>query len=44
MILNYRHERAKGYDILLNNTDKDLVKFEMDLYWVVRAGYNPVDF
>ncbi len=32
-----------GYDILLNNTDKDLVKFEMDLYWVVRAGYNPVD-
>ncbi len=33
-----------GYDVLLNNTDKDLVKFEMDLYWVVRAGYNPVDF
>lgn len=34
----------KGYDILLSNTDKDLVKFEMDLYWVIRAGYNPVDF
>ncbi len=33
-----------GYDIFLNNTDKDLVKMEMDLYWVVRAGYNPVDF
>lgn len=32
-----------GYDILLNNTDKDLVKFEMDIYWVIRAGYNPVD-
>lgn len=32
-----------GYDVLLNNTDKDLVKFELDLYWVVRAGYNPVD-
>lgn len=32
-----------GYDILLNNTDKDLVKFEMDLYWVVRAGYSPVE-
>jgi len=32
-----------GYDILLNNTDKDLVKMEMDLYWVVRAGYNPVE-
>ena len=32
-----------GYDILLNNTDKDLVQFEIDLYWVVRAGYNPVE-
>ncbi|MGC4103045.1 sugar phosphate isomerase/epimerase family protein [Ferruginibacter sp.] len=32
-----------GYDILLNNTDKNLVKFEMDLYWVVRAGYQPVE-
>lgn len=32
-----------GYETLMNNTDKDLVKFEMDLYWVVRAGLNPVD-
>ena len=32
-----------GYDILLNNTDKDLVKMELDLYWVVRAGLNPAD-
>ncbi len=32
-----------GYDVLLNNTDKDLVKMEMDIYWVVRAGYNPVE-
>lgn len=32
-----------GYNILLNNTDKDLVKMELDLYWVVRAGYNPVE-
>ena len=32
-----------GYDVLLNDTDKDLVKMEMDLYWVVRAGYDPVE-
>ncbi len=32
-----------GYDVLLNNTDKNLVKFELDLYWVVKAGHNPVD-
>ncbi len=31
-----------GYEILLNNTDKDLVKMEMDLYWVIKAGYDPV--
>ena len=32
-----------GYDVLLNDTDKDLVKMEMDIYWVVRAGYDPVE-
>ncbi len=31
-----------GYDILLNETDKDLVDFEMDIYWVARAGVDPV--
>ena len=30
------------YDILLG-TDKDLVKMEMDLYWVTKAGRNPVE-
>lgn len=33
----------RGYDILLNNTDKELLKMELDLYWVVRAGLDPVD-
>jgi len=26
-----------GYDILLEDTNKDLVEFEIDLYWAVRA-------
>ena len=30
------------YDILLNETDKDLVKMEMDIYWVVKAGQDPI--
>ncbi|WP_153798207.1 sugar phosphate isomerase/epimerase family protein [Foetidibacter luteolus] len=30
------------YDILLNNTDKDLVKMELDLYWVAKAGKDAV--
>ena len=31
-------------DILLNNTDKDTVVFEMDIYWVVTAGADPVAY
>ena len=30
------------YNILLNNTDKDLVNFEVDLYWITKAGQDPV--
>ena len=32
-----------GYDILLAETDPKLVKFELDLYWVVRAGRDPLE-
>lgn len=31
-----------GLEILLNNTEKGLVNFEMDLYWVVRGGGDPI--
>ena len=31
-----------GYEILLNNTDKNIVDFELDLYWVVRSGNEPM--
>ena len=34
---------TNGYEILLNETDKNLVDFEMDLYWVVRAGQDPLE-
>lgn len=30
------------YDVLLSNTHPDLVKFEVDLYWVTKAGQDPV--
>ena len=32
------------YDILLNNTDPNLVKMEMDLYWIVNAGADPLAY
>ena len=30
------------YDVLLDNTDPKLVKMEMDLYWVTKAGQDPL--
>lgn len=33
---------TNGYEILLKETDKNLVDFEMDLYWVVRSGNDPL--
>ncbi|MBC7400854.1 MAG: sugar phosphate isomerase/epimerase [Mucilaginibacter sp.] len=30
------------YETLLTNTDKDLVKMEMDLYWVTKAKQDPI--
>jgi len=30
------------YEILLANSDKDLVKMEMDLYWVTKANQDPI--
>lgn len=31
-----------GYEVFLDKTDEDLVVFEMDIYWVVRAGKDPI--
>ena len=32
------------YDFLIKNTSADLVKMEMDLYWISKAGYDPVQY
>jgi sugar phosphate isomerase/epimerase len=29
-------------DVMMQNTDKNLVDFEMDIYWVVAAGQDPI--
>lgn len=34
---------VSGYDILLKETDKNLVDFEMDIFWVVTAGHDPIE-
>jgi sugar phosphate isomerase/epimerase len=35
---------AIGYDVLLHETDPELVKFEIDCGWMVFAGRNPIDY
>jgi sugar phosphate isomerase/epimerase len=32
------------FDILLHRTDKELVTFELDLYWIKKGGYSPVEY
>lgn len=47
---NHAHEFNKVedkelmYDYLLSNTDPELVFFQMDVYWTVKANYPPVDY
>jgi sugar phosphate isomerase/epimerase len=30
------------FDLLLNGTDKKLVQMELDLYWIAKAGHDPL--
>jgi len=42
---NFEFEPIDGimlYDVLLKETERRLVSFEMDIYWVVRAGQDPI--
>src|SRR5207248_9332962 len=32
------------YDVLLAETDPELVKMEMDLYWITKGGQDPVEY
>lgn len=45
---NHDHEFARisgtrPYDVLLDETDRHLVDFELDIYWAVRGGVDPLD-
>jgi len=37
-----KHDGITGFEILLKETDKDLVFFELDLYWVIHSGNDPL--
>ncbi len=36
------HSGKTGYDVLIAETDPELVFFEVDCYWAAQAGHNPV--
>ncbi|QNF33246.1 sugar phosphate isomerase/epimerase [Adhaeribacter swui] len=43
----YEFEKVEGkvlYDLLLAETDPNLVKWELDLGWVVASGFDPIDY
>jgi sugar phosphate isomerase/epimerase len=35
-------EQGMPFDFIMNNTDKDHVKCELDIYWVKKGGVNPL--
>ena len=37
-------ENELPYDILLKNTDPEYVFFQPDLGWMIKAGYDPIDY
>ncbi|WP_374459663.1 sugar phosphate isomerase/epimerase family protein [Chryseobacterium taeanense] len=37
-------ETQNIYDFILNNTSSDLVKMELDLYWISKAGIDPLAY
>ena len=44
---DFEFQRAGGqvlYDLMLDRTDPDLVFFELDLYWIITAGRDPLDY
>lgn len=42
--LSTKLEGQTIYDFMMENTDPDKVMFEMDLYWAVEGGADPVDY
>lgn len=43
----YTFEELEGQlpqDILMSETDPDLVDFQMDIFWVVAAGHDPIEW
>jgi sugar phosphate isomerase/epimerase len=42
--LNRQASGAPMYDILLEETDDDLVKFQLDIFWITEGGGNAIEY
>jgi sugar phosphate isomerase/epimerase len=42
--LNKQPDGSPVYDILLEETDRELVEFELDLFWITEGGGNGVEY
>ena len=43
----YSFEELEGelpQDVMMENTDPELVEYQMDIYWVVAAGHDPAEW
>ena len=44
---NFEFDTVEGkvpfFDIMMAELDKDLITFELDLFWTIKAGINPID-
>jgi len=44
---DYSFKKVEGQypqDVLMQNTDKSLVDFELDMYWIVASGHDPFEW
>lgn len=39
-----KFDEISVYDFILDNTSPHLVKMELDLYWIAKAGFNPLTY
>jgi sugar phosphate isomerase/epimerase len=42
--VNKQPDGTPNYNVLLDETDPELVKFELDLYWIVKGKENPLAY
>ena len=44
---DFEFEKLDGeipFDMMMKELDPDLVKFELDLYWIAKAGFDPITY